>query len=173
MEQSSISSTSGCSSRHSSFYVNGQRILISEKREPLLPRRLNGIFNWHIFLDCSILLKNIEARIIIIIILVYHNNSLNSIIILPFIYLTMSYSHLLILLVILLSSLIQICHLRNISPLFLNHASSFRDLRRIRNTIDQTTTCTIATSLIHSKIDYCNSLNQSTCYTNESSSTCS
>jgi len=28
----------------------------------------------------------------------------------------------------------------------------------IRNTIDQTTACTIATSLIHSKIDYCNSL---------------
>jgi len=32
------------------------------------------------------------------------------------------------------------------------------DLRRIRNTIGQTTACTIATSLIHSKIDYCNSL---------------
>jgi len=34
-----------------------------------------------------------------------------------------------------------------------------RDLRRIRNrpTIDQTSACTIATSLIHSKIDYCNS----------------
>jgi len=39
--------------------------------------------------------------------LVYHNTSLNSII-LPFIYLTMSHSHLLILLVILVSSLIQI-----------------------------------------------------------------
>jgi len=36
--------------------------------------------------------------------------------------------------------------------------------------IDQTTACTIATSLIHSKIDYCNSL-LSTCNTNESSST--
>ena len=35
---------------------------------------------------------------------------------------------------------------------------SIRDLRRIRNTIDQNTACTIATSLIHSKIDYCNSL---------------
>jgi len=35
---------------------------------------------------------------------------------------------------------------------------SIRDLRRIRNTIDQTTACTIATSLIHSKIAYCNSL---------------
>ena len=33
-----------------------------------------------------------------------------------------------------------------------------RDLRRIRNTIDHTTACTIATSLIHSKLDYSNSL---------------
>jgi len=55
--------------------------------------------------------------------LVYHNNSLNSII-LPFIYITISYSHLLILLAILVSSLIKICHLHNISPLFLNHAST-------------------------------------------------
>jgi len=30
--------------------------------------------------------------------------------------------------------------------------------RRIRSTIDQTTACTIATFLIHSKIDYCNSV---------------
>jgi len=43
---------------------------------------------------------------------VYHNNSLNSII-LPFIYLTISYFDLLILLVILVSSSIKICHLRN------------------------------------------------------------
>jgi hypothetical protein len=35
---------------------------------------------------------------------------------------------------------------------------SIRDLRRIRNTLDSTTTKTIATSLIHSKVDYCNSL---------------
>ena len=35
---------------------------------------------------------------------------------------------------------------------------SIRDLRRIRSTIDQTTASTIATSLIHSKVDYCNSL---------------
>jgi len=28
---------------------------------------------------------------------------------------------------------------------------NIRDLRRIRNTIDQTTACTIATSLIHSR----------------------
>ena len=33
-----------------------------------------------------------------------------------------------------------------------------RDLLRIRNTLDHTTACTIATSLIHSKLDYCNSL---------------
>jgi len=72
----------------------------------------------------------------------------------------MSYSHLLILLVILVSSLIK----KNMS--FVQHISSIskscflniRDLRRIRNTIDQTTTCTIATSLIHFKIDNCNSL---------------
>lgn len=35
---------------------------------------------------------------------------------------------------------------------------SIRDLRRIRNTLDHTTAHTIATSLIHSKLDYCNSL---------------
>ena len=33
-----------------------------------------------------------------------------------------------------------------------------RDLRRIRNTWAHTSACTIATSLIHSKLDYCNSL---------------
>jgi exonuclease III len=33
-----------------------------------------------------------------------------------------------------------------------------RDLRRIRNTLDLHTTKTIATSLIHSRLDYCNSL---------------
>jgi len=51
---------------------------------------------------------------------------------------------------------------------------SIRDLKRIRNAIDQTTACTIATSLIHSKIDYCNSLllNLPARYTNESSLTC-
>jgi len=50
------------------------------------------------------------------------------------------------------------------------------DLRRIRNrpTIDQTTVRTIATSHIHSKIDYCNSLlrNLPAKQLNESSSTC-
>jgi len=51
-------------------------------------------------------------------------------------------------------SLVQ--HFSSISKsCFLN----IRDLKRIRSTIDQTTACTIATSLIHSKIDdYCNSL---------------
>ena len=36
--------------------------------------------------------------------------------------------------------------------------SHIRDLRRIRNTLDHKTACTIATSLIHSKLDYCSSL---------------
>ena len=35
---------------------------------------------------------------------------------------------------------------------------SIRDLRRIRNTLDHSTAQIIATSLIHSKVDYCNSL---------------
>ena len=35
---------------------------------------------------------------------------------------------------------------------------SIRDLHRIRNTLDSTTAKTIATSLIYSKVDYCNSL---------------
>jgi len=35
---------------------------------------------------------------------------------------------------------------------------SIRDLRRIRNTLDHTTARTIATSLIHSQLNYCNSL---------------
>ena len=36
--------------------------------------------------------------------------------------------------------------------------SHIRDLRRIRNTLDHKTACTIVTSLIHSKLDYCNFL---------------
>jgi len=63
------------------------------------------------------------------------------------------YSHLLFLLVILVSSLIKICHLHNISSTSKSCFHNIRDLRRIRNTIDQTTVRTIATSLIHSKID--------------------
>jgi len=35
---------------------------------------------------------------------------------------------------------------------------SIRGLRRIRNTLDSTTTKTIVTSLIHSYVDHCNSL---------------
>jgi len=46
-------------------------------------------------------------------------------------------------------------HISSISKSCFN---TIRDLRRIRNTIDQTTARTIATSLIHSKIDYCDSL---------------
>ena len=58
-----------------------------------------------------------------------------------------------------MSSLIAISLFLNIFLLFLNHAFiKFRDLTRIRNTIDHTTAFTIATSLIHSKLDYCNSL---------------
>ena len=45
-----------------------------------------------------------------------------------------------------------------ISHTFRNPASLIRDLRRIRNTLDHKTACTIATSLIHYKLDYCNSL---------------
>lgn len=51
----------------------------------------------------------------------------------------------------------QLMHVQHISvskSCFLN----IRDLRRIRRTIDRTTACTIAASLIHFKIDYCNSL---------------
>ena len=33
-----------------------------------------------------------------------------------------------------------------------------RDLRRIRHTLDFNTACTVATALVHSKLDYCNSL---------------
>ena len=33
-----------------------------------------------------------------------------------------------------------------------------RDLRRIRHTLDSTTATTIATALVHSRLDYCNSL---------------
>ena len=36
--------------------------------------------------------------------------------------------------------------------------SHIRDLRRIRSTLDHKTACTTVTSLIHSKLDYCNSL---------------
>jgi len=81
--------------------------------------------------------------------LIYYNHSLNSII-LPFIYLTMSYSHLLILLAILVSSLIKnLSFAQHISTISKSCFYNIRDLRRIRNTIDQVTACTIAT------FDYC------------------
>jgi hypothetical protein len=46
-------------------------------------------------------------------------------------------------------------HFLNVSEQCRHH---IRDLRRIRNTIDHITAGTVATSLIHSKLDYCNSL---------------
>jgi len=46
---------------------------------------------------------------------------------------------------------------QHISSISISCFLNIRDLGHIRNTIDQTTACTIATSLIHSKIDYCNS----------------
>jgi hypothetical protein len=46
-------------------------------------------------------------------------------------------------------------HISATSKSCFNH---IRDLRRLRSSIDQTTACTIATALIHSKLDYCNSL---------------
>ena len=46
-------------------------------------------------------------------------------------------------------------HISSVSKSCFYH---IRDLRRIRNTIDRSTACTIATSLVHSKVDYCNSL---------------
>jgi len=68
----------------------------------------------------------------------------------------MSYSRLLILLEILVSSLKNLKFVQQISAK--SCFQNIRDLRHIHNTIDQTTACAIATSLIHSKIDYCNSL---------------
>jgi len=47
---------------------------------------------------------------------------------------------------------------KHISSISKSCFHNIRDLRRICNTIDQTTACTIATSLIHSKIDNCNYL---------------
>ena len=47
---------------------------------------------------------------------------------------------------------------QHISAVSISCFYRIRDLRLIRNTIDHNTACTIATSLIHSKLDYCNSL---------------
>jgi hypothetical protein len=46
-------------------------------------------------------------------------------------------------------------HISAISKSCLYH---IQDLRHLRNLMDQTTACTIATALVHSKLDYCNSL---------------
>jgi len=53
---------------------------------------------------------------------------------------------------------INLSFVQHISSISKSCFLNIRDLRLIRNTIDQTTACTIATSLIHSTIDYCNSL---------------
>jgi len=56
---------------------------------------------------------------------------------------------------VILDKNLSYAHISSVSKLcFVN----IRDLRRIRNMIDHTTASTIATSLIHSKIDYSNSL---------------
>jgi len=63
----------------------------------------------------------------------------------------------LILLAILVLSLIKIYHLHNISAVSKSCFHNIRDLRRIRDSI-VLAVFTVATSPIHSKIDYCNSL---------------
>jgi hypothetical protein len=57
--------------------------------------------------------------------------------------------------VILYSILSYSEHISALSKFCFNH---IRDLRRLRNSIDQSTACTIATALVHSKLDYCDSL---------------
>ena len=52
------------------------------------------------------------------------------------------------------SSVNKKCHLSKSCYL------QIRDLRRVRSCLDHKTACTIATSLVHSKLDYCNSLYQ-------------
>jgi len=49
---------------------------------------------------------------------------------------------------------LSMSHQRPISPLSKSCFSSIRELRRIRNTFDFTSACTIATSLIHSKLGF-------------------
>jgi hypothetical protein len=46
----------------------------------------------------------------------------------------------------------------HISPIIKSCLFHVRDLSRLRPILDQTTACNIATALIHSKPDYCNSL---------------
>ena len=49
---------------------------------------------------------------------------------------------------------------KQISALSKSCYLQIRDLRRVRSCLDHKTACTIATSLVHSKLDYCNSLYQ-------------
>jgi len=82
--------------------------------------------------------------------LIYHNNSLNSIILCS------------LLNNVILSSVdsarnLVICT-KHITAVSKSCFHNIRDLRRIRKTFYQTTACTIVNSLIHSKIDYYNSL---------------
>ena len=89
--------------------------------------------------------------------MVFLNNSQNSVI-LSFIYLIMSLSPVYSarnLGVIFDSNLTFSQHISAVSKSCFYH---IRDLRRIWNTIDHTTACTIATALIHSTLDYCISL---------------
>jgi len=66
-------------------------------------------------------------------------------------YLTTSYSHMLILLAFLVSSLKKNLSLaQHITAISISCFHNIRDLRSIRNNIDQTTACTIATSLKNS-----------------------
>src|SRR6218665_882078 len=46
-------------------------------------------------------------------------------------------------------------HITKLSQICYMH---IRDLRRFRPILDYKTACTIATSIVHSKLDYCNSL---------------
>jgi hypothetical protein len=91
---------------------------------------------------------------------VFLNNSQNSVI-LSLIYLLMSLFHLFNSLVIQHSSLIAVTLFLNTILPFLNHAFVIfmtSDTFDIVHTIDHITASSIATSLIHSKLDYCNSL---------------
>ena len=51
----------------------------------------------------------------------------------------------------------NISYAQHVSPVPKSSFLNTRDLRRIRSTIDHTNTSTIATSVIHSRVDYCNS----------------
>src|SRR6218665_1742039 len=65
-----------------------------------------------------------------------------------------------------LSAILVLLLILHIVSLFSNHISNLsrscfthiRDLRRIRPMLDSKTSSTIATSIVHSKLDYCNSV---------------